>query len=277
MKPMLAEKCPKWLSLNDLLNGDFAVEQKIDGHRMVLEVIDQETRAYNRKGEEIGVPVHVAAVFDQKAFNGKWIFDGEYLGETFYAFDCMAAGKSNLTAEHPYKDRRAVLEAIMNKLSSSHSVKLAPAAKPGHEWEFYNLCVENHLEGVIFKGKHGTYSYGERTMNTIKWKFTKAIDAIVTELRREGKDRSVSIGVYNTDGTGPIPIGSIKIPDALVDNLPLDSVVEVEYLYYDSKLVQPVFKRVRDDKTADECTFSQISARKNALVLEPELVLDHHF
>ena len=253
--------------LDQLLHDNqWVCEQKIDGVRMMIGVKDREATAYNRNGEEIEVPVSIAANFDNPGFVGEWLFDGEYLNNTYYLFDVLKSG-AGMSHGASYAARRNFLESLLTRRWATVNIVLIPSALDDDKIPFFNRCKAAEVEGVMFKDLTATYKFGKRSHDMLKYKFVQTADVIVTEINRKGKDQAISIGLY---ANGELQnAGGCKIPESKIGTLEVNDVVECRYLYGTSefKLYQPVFIRERKDKTPEECTTDQLKLTNKDVLL----------
>lgn len=267
IEPMLARTAQP-SRLQQLLNDDtWAIEQKIDGKRMLVQVADREARAFNRTAQEIECPEYIAADFDGKPFEAEWLFDGEYLNNTYYVFDCIMAPVSDDWHQATFGTRRDLLERLFGRIRMANTV-LVPQAQGLHmKTDLFKKIKDNRGEGVMFKNLNARYTAGVRSHDMLKWKFVETADVVVTETFREGKDQAISIGIYH-DGQ-LVDAGGCKIPTNLVGVLQPQDVIECKYLYgtKDHKLYQPVFLKVRDDKPAGDCTTEQLKYGNPAVLV----------
>lgn len=257
MKPMLSKIMPEHTTPQVYLNNPaWTIEQKLDGERLLIEVQDREATGYNRNGEQVKIPDNIAANFDQKAFVGKWSFDGEILGSTYFAFDCMDA-VGEITSDTRHHERFDFLSDLIDRWKPVN-IALVPNAEGTDKAPFFHACESSSVEGVIFKMKIGKYRPGKRSIETLKCKFDTEADVIVTEINRGNTDRGVSIGLYQ-DGVR-IDAGGCKIPDEMIGAIKIGDVIQVKYLYAsaDNKLVQPRWVKPRPDKYALDCSTDQL-------------------
>jgi len=256
IKAMLAKKTSDLSGL--IQNDDWAAEQKFDGQRFMVQVMDREARAFNRKGDELNMPNHLGAIFDYKGFLGTWVFDGELVDDCYNVFDMLALQSLDLT-QKPWKLRKAALEAV-TKSEWEHRgfIRCVPSADTTFKKEELLVAVTNqNLEGIVFKHKESKYRSGKSNL-WAKYKITDTCDAIVTELCRKGKDQAVTVSLYHEGQL--IEVSGVKIPLDMVGKIKLDMILEIRYLYStaNNKLYQPAFLGIREDKIATECTTDQL-------------------
>lgn len=268
MQAMLAEE---WDPTKGLLHyvehPDFVVEQKLDGHRVLLHIQNQQVYAYNRNGEP-SQHVHLAreslSDIASQATQSEIVLDTELVDGTFYAFDLLLF-EPFVTQNTPHKQRKEVLDHF-GDIASSSSLQVVKTAKTTEEKKSLILtCRDQNAEGVIFKDTTKAYTPG-RSNNMLKVKFTKDIDAVVTKTQVDGKTNA-SLGVYN-EHDELIEVGKASLIGK--EEIHSGDVVEVRFLYFSSKsrLVQPRIKRKRLDKPAKNCTLSQLSVTNSKSLVQ---------
>jgi bifunctional non-homologous end joining protein LigD len=246
--------------IEQYVNDDrYYFEQKLDGHRRVIEVNEGQVTGWSRKGTETDVDRNLAAVL--RGINGRWVIDGEWIDGVLYAFDLPIAPGINV--QTPYSIRRRSLDLIVPKLTEkTHSIQLLPTHRtPARKVGIFRWVVANNGEGVMIKDADGPYVCGKRSNYTLKAKLIKTADVIIWEVGREGK-RSASVRVY--DGDTPVDVGSVALTERQLATFNHGDVVEATFLYVsnDMRLYQPRLTKggqVRTDKTDRECTLDQLT------------------
>lgn len=198
---------------------------------------------------------------------------------TFVAFDLLRSGDDELSAR-PYRDRRRALEALIGQ---HPDWTISPSFDDGPATE--DAARQHGLEGVVAKRTNSVYRAGIRTGDWLKLRFQRAGDFVVIgwEAPRDSPDTLSSVVVARTTEDGLIFAGKAgsgltgRVAAALQRQLterrdcpvtpkpPVSPgrvthwvdpqvVVEIRYTLVTSegRLRQPVFVRVREDKTADE-------------------------
>jgi bifunctional non-homologous end joining protein LigD len=200
---------------------------------------------------------------------------------TFMAFDLLHADGADLTGL-PLRERRARLE----QWAAGHGVTVSPMFDDGAATE--QVARASGLEGVVAKRLTSRYRAGLRTNDWVKLRFLSTGDFVVVgwEESREhpGHLSSLVLATMTPDGprfagkagsgltarvaaglqkrltarrTCPLPAVPAASPGGrTVHWVEPELVVEVKYTLITSegRLRQPVFLRVRDDKTAEEAT-----------------------
>ena len=116
----------------------------------------------------------------------------------FVAFDLLAEGDTDLR-EHPFRERRARLEAALERAKAP--VFLTPATTDrdtAAEW--FERFEGAGLDGVVAKPLDGHYEEGKRTMQKVK--HLRTADCVVAGFRfhKDGVGvGSLLLGLYDTD------------------------------------------------------------------------------
>lgn len=222
--------------------------------------------------EALQARMHVRAAADARRL-------AETAPVTFVAFDLLRQDGADLTAR-PYTDRRAALEA----LCAGHADwTLSPSFDDGAATEA--TARQAGLEGVVAKRTASKYHSGARTRDWVKLRFLRTGDFAVIgwEAPSEAPEVLSSLVLARTTphglefagkaGSGltgrvagglqrrltprrgsPVAPAPPASPGRVTHWVEPEVVVEVKYTLVTSegRLRQPVFLRVRDDKTVDE-------------------------
>lgn len=198
---------------------------------------------------------------------------------TFVAFDLMRLHGLDLTAR-PLSERRATLERA---LAGSPDWTLSPTFDDGAATEA--AARQHGLEGVVAKRLGSHYRAGARTRDWQKLRFVRTGDFVVIgwEAPRDDPDNLSSLVLAMTTADGLVFAGKAgsgltgrsaaelqkrlhgRRECALTQVPPISPgrvtrwvepavVVEIEFTTWtdEGRLRHPVFRRVRDDKRADE-------------------------
>lgn len=258
MKPMLCGS----MSLCDIdryVDDDqWVAQQKLDGDRLLVHVLDGKVTALNRHGVPRSNPVPAVVLRQFEVFPDEWVFDGELLttGE-LWLFDLpFAAGL--VVPEQPYGLRAAVLERMFTcgVWEPAACIRLLPTARSAAAKRTL-VCQlqERGAEGLVFRHRDGLYRQGRRSELALKAKFVHTVDVVVDRVRPEGRD-NCTFRLFR-DGV-LVPAGSCSLVGR--PRVRSGDVIEVRYLYASDEglLYQPVMLRVRHDKTPLECTVDQL-------------------
>jgi bifunctional non-homologous end joining protein LigD len=198
---------------------------------------------------------------------------------TFVAFDLLRRYGEDLTGR-PYRERR---EALDRWFADEPEWTLSPSFDDGPATEA--AARQHGLEGVVAKRVDSPYRPGERTRDWLKLRFLRAGDFVVIgwEAPAESPDTLSSLVLAMTTPDGLVFAGKAGSGltgrtasalqrrlrtrrDCVVSPVPPASpgrvthwvdpevVVEIQFTLWTSegRLRHPVFRRLRDDKTADE-------------------------
>lgn len=259
MKPMLAEEADLTKLSVYLEDDKYFIEQKLDGHRVLLAYKEERLTVLNRHGkvsqhhQALQHPDFLCNFLQFK--NGAVVLDAELVGATAYVFD-LPHMSEHIDPSRTLSERREMLEKIFEIGEFSPRVQLVPCAKTTQEKiGAVQACVDQRAEGVMIKDRTARYTY-HRSSAYLKLKFTNTADFVVLETRLDGKENA-SLGVYTEHGD-LIEVGRCSLLGK--GDVEAGDVVEVRYLYYslDHRLLQPVLLRVRQDKDPTECVASQL-------------------
>lgn len=251
--------------LDALLRDDrTGAQEKFDGKRIALVLDNGEIYGVNRTGLRCGIPEsfvkslkNLAALVEQifSISLEQVILDGEAIGDDFFAFDLLEINNEDFRAKsylERYKRLKAVLYAgsvnppVANLFCSDLIV--GETAKR----EFFEQAKANNLEGVVFKNTNAAYEAGRPNSGGSQRKYKFCCEATCLVSGQNGAKRSVSLQVESVDGSMR-DIGNCTIPV----NFPIPNagdLAEIRYLYAypDGALYQPVYKGLRQDKTAPD-------------------------
>lgn len=207
----------------------------------------------------------------------------------FFAFDVLYDGK--WLFDCPLIERKKILSEVVQE--TNHILIADYVRKEGKG--FYSKVVDVGLEGVIAKKIDSKYEAGKRSENWIKIKKRNTVDCIIVgwlegEGRRENYFGSLVLALKNNNSFFHVGQVGTGFDDEFVSSfynelrkIEIDNhvvglekvgfkrnvhwvkpiyVCEVEFLELtkDGKLRAPVFLRLRNDKSVDECTVEQLSS-----------------
>jgi DNA ligase D-like protein (predicted ligase)/DNA ligase D-like protein (predicted 3'-phosphoesterase) len=207
----------------------------------------------------------------------------------YIVFDILEKDGKALT-KLPLMERKAILK---QSLQEGKNVLLCDFIEEKGE-AYFNSILEKGLEGVVAKRKDSEYEEGLRTGSWLKIKKLRTCDCVIFGYTRGTAVRSKTfgallLGVY--DEGKPVYVGKVgtgfteamirllsdKFEKIKTDTAPFKPevgdavtwlepklVCEVAYqvLTRDMRLRMARFKRLRNDKTAAECTIDQITEKK---------------
>lgn len=259
-----------------MLDDNYVWQEKHNGDRRLIEKNGDVIRDFNRNGDPgKGLPPKIIAALKAHPLH-RFVIDVEfvYVGEeTIYVFDMLHSGDEPLVGM-PASTR---LSYVYSHFSFEGNVQAVLSAKtPQEKLALMEYCIKIHAEGLVMKDLRAPYRPGARI--NLRFKFVKTLDAVVIGDSTERDDNgmlknSVRLGVYMPNGYLKDICGATKKsiyelkPGTGKSNAPLVSgdVVEIIYLYGTgtNDVVQPRIAYKRTDKTAKECTVSQIKLNKN--------------
>jgi len=186
----------------------------------------------------------------------------------FMVFDILRQGKFWYT-ELKFRDRRLLLERVLEYVPGGPEriTQLTPQFNSDSLETYLHSIWKAGGEGIILKDLWGRYEQGKRSRSWIKVKAVQTADGVITGFTTgEGKYSdtvgAIVIGQYR-DGKFVAKITKIS---GMTDDLRyeigssgsdyLGRVVEFAYQNKtDESYRHPRFKRFRDDKIAEECTW----------------------
>jgi DNA ligase D-like protein (predicted ligase)/DNA ligase D-like protein (predicted 3'-phosphoesterase) len=207
----------------------------------------------------------------------------------YIVFDILEKEGKTLT-KLPLMERKAILKG---SLREGTNVLLCDFIEEKGE-AYFNSILEKGLEGVVAKRKDSEYEEGLRTGSWLKIKRLKTCDCVIFGYTMGTAVRSKTFGALLLgvcDEGNPVYVGKVgtgftqqtirllidKFEKIKTDAAPFKPeagdvvtwlepklVCEVAYqvLTRDMRLRMARFKRLRDDKTAAECTINQIMEKK---------------
>jgi ATP-dependent DNA ligase len=247
------------LTSNGYTNSYWRVQEKLDGHRVLVQITNGKIKPLNRNGEPYtrGLPPNVIDAFPLDSMDPKdlWILDGELINKTYWMFDClMMPGRVNIY--DPYIIRREWLEAFHDVgILDKTSVQLVDEDNTINLDKKMQAYAEAGAEGVILRNINKPYACGKRSPDLVKVKYKKRVDCLITAVGIEGK-ANAAVSLWKNDMTHEI--GKVSTVGRPVD---IGDIVEVEYLYVGKhgRLYQPVLIRKRTDKSDIDCGWDQLS------------------
>lgn len=186
----------------------------------------------------------------------------------FVPFDILEQGDVDLRML-PYTQRRDALVALTDELHNC-GASLPPVSQDGAL--LWQVVADMGLEGLVAK-RNGSRYVGRRSQDWVKIKHTRRLSALVSGYDRGEGYRSATFGALQLslldDQRQLVKVGTVgsgfKDRDvsqiwALLAGNRHPIIVEVAYLDVspDGQLRQPVFKGLRTDIPATDCTMTQI-------------------
>ncbi|MEX0774651.1 MAG: WGR domain-containing protein [Phycisphaeraceae bacterium] len=256
--PQLLNAIDQTQALRLIADDAWAMQEKLDGKRILIQKADQVVTGINRSGLSVALPQPIALALGQ--LPGDLILDGECIGDVYHAFDLLGQGAGD-TRGRPCRQRLSMLTELISSSDASAVIRLVRTVTgPADKQAYLAELRERKAEGAVFKRLDGKYTHGRPASGgaQVKFKFTATASCIVAGAN-VGK-RSVALVVL--DGVTQVPVGNVTIPP----NQPLPvkgDLVEVRYLYaYEGgSLFHPVCLGKRDDIDAAACTLSQLKLK----------------
>ena len=245
-------------ALPALIKGAWWAQEKVDGHRRLVEKVGDQVQGINRKGLYVPLPEGLASLLREAP--GDFVLDGELVGQRFHVFDILTYGGD--VRRDSLAQRQGYLDQIFSVWDANPDlVRVATAKTSEQKQALYERLRGEEREGIVFKDPTSPYTPGRPNSggSALKLKFVATASVLV--VAQNGGKRSVLVGVRDAAGT-LIEVGNVTIP-ANQDMPKPDTVVEVEYLYaYPSgSLFQPVYRGERDDIPPQECTLDQLKLK----------------
>lgn len=239
-------------------DDDYLMEEKHDGRRIQISRVAGQTKAINKLGFYVPVPVAISGI-DFK--NENFRIDCEDMGSHLFTFDILHRDGISLEPCPLWLTRKNELRELLRELNTDKIKYSQVFIGKSSKAEAYDRLKEQGAEGVIFKLKDAPFMAGKPASGAtqFKRKFYETASFIVGKINDK---RSVGLQLY--EGDKLVPAGNVTIPG----NAPIPSVgeiVEVRYLYAykeSGSVYQPVFIIKRDDVLPEECTTSQLKYKK---------------
>ncbi len=236
-------------------SSQFCLQEKHDGRRLMVRKQGDTITGINRRGLVVAIPDAIREAVEHIPFDV--LIDGEAVGDTLHAFDLLEV-KGNCLRKRRYLDRfSGLIMVIPPKLPALRWV--STAVDPNDKLETFEELKESGGEGVVFKDMDAHYSPGRPNSGgpQLKFKFVESASFVVTG---HNAKRSVTLGLYGSDGDKLVPAGNVTIPPN--HRIPeVGEVCEVRYLYAyreSGSIYQPVYLGRRDDIPAAECVVEQL-------------------
>lgn len=270
-------------------SDEHAIEQKVDGTRCMVKVVvhpgagSTEMHFLARNGAPLK---HTAATQHLDSIEGAlqphftrpgiYFLDGEVMIDTgeFIAFDLPSVeieGRMVVRPEMPYWERRQSLSALLHGVERPVRT-LAMHTTPKAKREVFEMVKSQGGEGVMVKHLGGLYEEGKRVKHSVKVKFIKTADVVVTKVVRDRNEAgreigNITFGVYDEVGEF-FTVGRCSVIGK--PEVKAGDVIEVAYLYRGpgakGGLVQPRMLTVREDKRDIECTVHQFPTYSKAVL-----------
>jgi predicted DNA-binding WGR domain protein len=273
-RPMLAETIDPTQVEHMINSKQWVAQQKCDGDRLMIEVVDGQVSVLNRAGQAKTRNVGEDMVAPFRALTeGRWVFDGEVVGSKVWLFDMPASSHHDETApnDERYRALSATLEA-MGLAGSEHIGLIPTATSPEAKRALIESQREAGREGVIFRNRNAPYDSARRSYDLQKLKFLHEADVVVSRVNVGGK-QNAELSVFDTHGN-PQVVGYVTTIGK--GSIAVGEVVEARFMGITNpdypRMYQPRILRRRHDKGAAECSLEQFRyCRINKKVEDTEL------
>ena len=225
IQPQLLTAVPETAAAGLLDDPAFCAQEKFDGQRRLIRICHAQSVGYNRLGVRVALPAGL------RLPDCDCLLDGELVGESYYPFDLLFGGERDLRGL-PYAERYRCLDCLCQSVPTAWT--------SAEKASLYASLRAAGREGIVFKRLASPYTAGRGTAQ-LKLKFVATATCRVIG---HNPGRSVALAVLDTGGL--VQIGNVSIP-ASHQTPPVNSLVEVRYLYAVRQLVQPVYLGVRED------------------------------
>jgi hypothetical protein len=246
--------------VDQMVNSDRWVSQpKLDGDRVMIEVVDGQVSVLNRAGQAKTRNVGEGMVAPLRALTeGRWVFDGEVIASKVWLFDMPASSHHDESASNAERYRALSITLEAMGLTNSEHIGLVPAAtSPAAKRSLIESQRKAGREGVIFRDRDAAYDSGRRSADLQKLKFLHEADVVVSKVNVGGK-QNAELSVYDAQGT-PQVVGYVTTIGK--GDIAVGEVVEARFMGITNpdqpRLYQPRILRRRHDKGADECSLEQ--------------------
>jgi bifunctional non-homologous end joining protein LigD len=251
MQPELLTEATSEEAAKLIIDSRFGLQEKRDGVRLLIRRQGHQFEGWNKKGQQSAV--HPVLITGLSSLNvDEFILDGEFENPYFYCWDLLSAQGIDLSS-YPYGERYKILQVFR----SCPTVTILPCwTAEGDKERMVHEFRAQRAEGVVFKNLEAPYRPG-RAHQHFKLKFHQSVTARVVEVDPVRDRVSLEMLDNNTWRT----VCGLKVPQGTVRR---GEFVEVRYLFgtRDKKLVQPVFLRVREDASMEDCAFAQVKISK---------------
>ncbi|MCX5744736.1 MAG: WGR domain-containing protein [Proteobacteria bacterium] len=241
-------------------------QQKLDGIRVVV-TIGEELVPTNRDGQVTKLASRDALSGLQYLPHGT-VVDGEIMGDEYWLFDVLMLAGDDVR-DRGYLERWELLEHHLEPALTDEVRVLPCAIGKTAKTKLHKRLQGAMAEGIVFKHRDAPYKAGRNTTQR-KHKYVKSADVVILE----NAGNAYQMAVY--DGKQLFEVGRVFAGTTTATRKQLDAllgdgerpVCEVKYLYAtdDDQLFQPVFVRIRDDKTAKQCVRSQLKKTDKSVV-----------
>lgn len=258
IQPMLLSPIDEEDVTQYLEDDEYFMQEKLDGERRLIKVVNNLIIGINRKGQQVALPEAIEKEMAKITGKANHIFDGEQIGDHYYAFDLIESNP-NITS-YSFRTRYQSLAILLSALPKNSNIHLVPAAEGfAAKSKLYEKLQAENKEGIVFKNGGSLYVAGRNNKDALKYKFYETASFVVSSINAQ---RSVQIAVMA--GAACLPVGNVTI----LPNFPvpaIGAVVEVRYLYAyaGGSVYQPIYLGERSDISPSDCSMSQLKYKPN--------------
>jgi len=251
--------------LDLIMSESYCMQRKMDGRRLIILKRDVGITCYNKRYEPAMAPKWLLDAVEQLP-SGPWAFDGELVDDDYYIFDMPVTPRDDGN-ELAFDERQLMLQITLKGWRHPQIHKLDTWYTSDEKfWRLLDLR-KHGAEGVVLRPRETNPYF---TGQIYKYKFYQSVDAVVTDLRVEGK-QAITVAVFHNGEL--LDIGKAKVDfETQAAMKSHSSVVEIRHrglsrnIEDGGKMIEPVFLRVRDDKPSYSCSSAQLTVRGEALV-----------
>lgn len=200
-------------------------QPKHDGRRLLVDKRGDKITGINRLGLSIALPDTLAHDVTQCPLD--LVLDGEWVEETFHAFDVLLIADDEIGALR-YAERYLRLMNLLASFQHGHIQLVQTAFTPRQKAELFDQLKKANAEGVVFKRIDAPYIAGRPASGgpQLKTKFVTTASFIVGKINAK---RSVSLLLFEGDKIKPA--GNVTIaPNQEIPET--GQVVECRYLIF---------------------------------------------
>ena len=288
MKAMKYTEVPESKYEDYVTNDEYWFQQKMDGTRvLVTRKPGCPVEFFQRDGKPLsyaaavlhteGLTFAVHALYSAAAtvysqpeatMRRRLTFDGELVIHegnvaVLYVWDVVDVSKPGAIYSSRYQMLSRIIEEFRRLCSGNDKIVPSTTVRWTDEKRaFLEQAKEAGVEGVMAKWIREEFRPGERTNTTVKLKFVKEADVVVTSFERGRNPAGREIGsaefaVYDSEGEW-LKVGRCSLIGK--PEVEVGSVITVKYLCWTgSAVVQPRMVWLRHDKAPEECTIDQFA------------------
>lgn len=184
IKPMLASAMPDTMSIEDYANDEWLMEEKFDGHRLIVRVTDGEVIAWSRQGNVRRLSSALMSAlrhFPAGTYDGELCIPGGTSTDVvaldkidnacLYIFDVLTHEREVDVGLESYEVRRNILEATVSAyVPAQYNDVIGLGALYDVNQHYIDAIWNAGGEGVILKRKGSLYAPGKRSKDWVKVK-----------------------------------------------------------------------------------------------------------